>query len=143
MKKPQLPKKLYHATDVKNAESIAKYGLDPSRGSRRYSISRKTVCLASSSFAAEDFLLDGSDSKSGKSLDPNDIIIYEIDTKDLDLNKLFLDPNKRASYDMDSKSPVWYMEYTDVIPPSKLKVVKSKVEDFDFEFDPDVLSVKL
>ena len=96
--------KLYHATYAKTLASIQKNGLKPNMphnwgvGLYGYDLSDK-IFLSFSPAVSEDYL-----STSDTYKEDEDIIVLEIDTKDIDLNKCEYDWNNRCECTEDINS---------------------------------------
>lgn len=119
------PDKFYHATISSNINSIKRYGLGGKISKTRfwdyentvYEHIKKGVFLTDDPGAASDFI-EASDVYDDLT-DENDnieIIVFEIDINDIDINKLQKDQNMNSDDDF-----TWF--YNGVIPYNKLKIV--------------------
>ena len=116
-----VPDKLYHATHKDYIESIKKNGLG-NTNNKKYSDSKQgVVCLADDPWVAQSYAettdLDDVDLE----WEDEDIVILEIDSNRLDMNRLFVDKN--VLLDEDEEPSSW--EYHGIIPWSSCKVMRS------------------
>lgn len=121
--------KLYHATYGVYLDSILKKGLIPNYKTN-WDFSGRYIYLTSDPDIAQDFA-ETADMAPEEYL--NDIVILEIDIKDLDENKLRLDDN--ITQDEDNEEP-YSFQYIDIIKPELLTVYdrikeETKVKQFD------------
>lgn len=111
-------KHLYHATYGPNIKSIMKYGLIPNIEEKIWEDSDDYVYLANDPYVAESYAetaLDENENLPEELYD--DIVILEIDTSGLDLDKLYSDSNV---IDGDST-----FQYEDVIDPKYIHIYES------------------
>ena len=129
----KLPNYLYHATPSCYVESIKKYGLGGKIPDTRfwdyedtpYSNIKRGCFLASDEYVAESYvessdafddLSDLYEKKYNKKLE---IIVFQINTKDLIMSQLSVDTNQIV----DDESEITYF-YDGIIPYNKLKIIK-------------------
>jgi hypothetical protein len=121
--------KLYHATFKKNVKSILEKGLLPGQPAN-FDGMEMLDCLyfafnpnSSTCFVeSADTFNDCSDEE----LDDYEIVMFEVDTKDLDLTKVGYDWNNRCEYEDEIIS----ITYHGVIKPECLTIVEN-IDDID------------
>lgn len=87
----RIPSKLYHATTIDKIDNIRKYGLGGKLDDKLWDHSEQKVngiFLADDEYVAESFV-DSADFYD----DETEIIIFEIERKNIDLSKIFVDMN--------------------------------------------------
>jgi len=115
---------LYHATSIKNKQSIDKHGLLIGCKSNWQDIyTSEAIYLAVDPDVAEDYVT-ASDTYNGE-----EVIVYQVDINDIDQSKVYYDWNNRCEYSSEINS----VEYRDNIPPKFLSPAKERdqeIEDF-------------
>lgn len=115
----EVPEYLYHATYAELLPNIKKIGLNTTDTESFWSDSVKgIVYLANDPDVAEAYAEEGGDLDND--LYSDNIVIFKIDTRNLDLDKLHDDRNIIVSYDQVSGS----FEYRGSIPWEHLKIHK-------------------
>lgn len=120
-----VPELLYHATNKKLLNNISIYGLGKQRTALwddpKYI--PELVYLAKTPEEAFDFVITSNDNEedSRKFINEKDIIVFEIETKNLNINKLYKDENILS----DNDEEITY-EYHGIIEPKYLRIVDNK-----------------
>ena len=134
IEREHIPDVLYHATFNALLPTIQKNGLLINPPIRNYDISDKAVYLANKPSMTTEFI-DTTENKEIPEEWFNNVVILEIDTKQLDPNSLETDPNMGDLEDLvgneeyadeliDAMSDYKYFAYTKDIPPSAITVFK-------------------
>lgn len=116
---------LYHATFKAYIPEIKKYGLG-AKQHKNWEISTDgVVCLTNDPEVANDFCECAEDVP--EDIFESGIVVFMIDERCLDKNKLFVDPNVNIDEDDDNyDDTVEYLIYKGVIPSNQLVVINNK-----------------
>lgn len=129
LKKKEIPNKLYHATIRQRLSSIKKFGLGGKiprnrfwdyKGTDYEKITQGFFCdrLPENAY----YYVENSDEiwDRYEDFDESDILLFEIDKKDLDLSKLSIDKNNA-----DNENEINSFFYDGVVPFKKLKKIST------------------
>lgn len=115
---------LYHATSIKNKDSIERNGLlIGCKSNWKDMYTSDAIFLAVNPDVAEDYVA------SSETYNGEEIIVYQIDINDIDQSKVYYDWNNRCEYSSEINS----VAYKENIPPMFLNVAKEidqEIEDF-------------
>lgn len=103
----EIPDVLFHATQKENLPLIQKEGLIPGKKPNWDFSSREYIYLASEPHISEMYAVNF-----------EDIVVFRINIKDIDLNKLYTDPHGAGTPGM--------FAYKGVIPPNRLTLIEGR-----------------
>lgn len=116
----RIPSKLYHATTIDRLNSIRKHGLGGKLDNNLWDYTDQKVSgvfLADDEYVAESFV-ESADFYD----DEIEIIVFEIELKNIDLSKIFVDMNLLDNLTGNEPIATWF--YNDIISFDKLKQIE-------------------
>ena len=116
----RIPSKLYHATTIDRLNSIRKHGLGGKLDNNLWDYTDQKVngvFLADDEYVAESFV-ESADFYD----DETEIIVFEIERKNIDLSKIFVDMNLLDNLTGNEPIATWF--YNDIISFDKLKQIE-------------------